>query len=76
VSDDGIGFDGRLAESSGGVGLTSMRERAAHLRAELQIASAPGAGTRITVLVPARTLAGNGAGALAEASAARPAREV
>ncbi len=62
VCDDGAGFDHTLAEASGGVGLTSMRERAQHLGAALQVTSAPGAGTQITVLVPWRGRDGNGAG--------------
>jgi signal transduction histidine kinase len=61
VSDDGLGFEGGLAEASGGVGLTSMRERAQHLRAELEVASAPDKGTQVTVIVPARGPSGNGA---------------
>jgi len=51
VSDDGTGFDPELA--SGGLGLASMRERAAAVGGELRVRSAPGAGTRIRLAVPA-----------------------
>lgn len=50
VTDDGNGFDGGTGSS--GVGLTTMRERAAELGATIRIDSAPGAGTTIRVLVP------------------------
>jgi GAF domain-containing protein len=64
VTDDGRGFEGGPAAARGGVGLTSMRERAQRLSAELQVASAPGKGTQITVIVPARGPSGNGAATL------------
>src|SRR4051812_30670254 len=51
VGDDGIGFD--PAERDGdGFGLTSMRERARAMGGELSVTSAPGAGTRIEVVIP------------------------
>ena len=50
ISDDGIGFD-PSAESSGH-GMSNLRERAATLRAELNIQSEPGKGTRITLTLP------------------------
>lgn len=52
VVDDGRGFDpGRTgALRAGGFGLTSMRERAAGLGAELSIASHPGEGTTVRVV--------------------------
>jgi signal transduction histidine kinase len=50
VSDDGSGFVPDLA--AGGLGLSSMRERAASLRAELRVTSAPGAGTSVRLSVP------------------------
>jgi PAS domain S-box-containing protein len=56
VSDDGGGFDVTLA-SSGGVGLAGMRERAAILDGELEIGSAPGAGTVLRLTVPLRATA-------------------
>jgi signal transduction histidine kinase len=51
VSDDGTGFDPELA--SGGLGLASMRDRAAAVGGELRVKSAPGAGTKIRLAVPA-----------------------
>jgi PAS domain S-box-containing protein len=52
IVDDGIGFDPTLAYP-GHLGLTSMRERATELGAELSLASAPDHGTRLTVHLPA-----------------------
>jgi signal transduction histidine kinase len=51
VADDGTGFDTGLA--SGGLGLASMRERAAAVGGALRVTSAPGAGTRVRLAVPA-----------------------
>ena len=51
VSDDGTGFDPGLASS--GLGLASMRERAAAVGGLLKITSAPGAGTTVRLAVPA-----------------------
>ena len=51
VSDDGTGFDPDLASS--GLGLASMRERAAAVGGVLRVTSAPGAGTRVRLAVPA-----------------------
>jgi signal transduction histidine kinase len=50
VADDGAGFE--PGESTGGLGLVGMRERAEELHATFGLESAPGAGTRITVEVP------------------------
>jgi signal transduction histidine kinase len=47
VEDDGLGFDPE--STSAGSGLESIRRRAAAIRAKLDIASAPGTGTRITL---------------------------
>jgi len=49
VRDDGIGFAATAAARRGGIGLASMRERAALAGGELQIHSRPGAGTTIRV---------------------------
>lgn len=49
VEDQGQGFDLQAAPAGGGVGLGSMRERAAEIGWELEIKTAPGAGTRIRV---------------------------
>jgi PAS domain S-box-containing protein len=51
IADNGVGFDPTGAYS-GHLGLTSMRERAAALGADLAIESAPGQGTRLTVRLP------------------------
>jgi len=51
VADDGTGFDPGLA--SGGLGLASMRERAAAVGGVLRVTSAPGAGTKVRLAVPA-----------------------
>lgn len=53
VIDDGRGST-RLTDDAktGGLGLTSMRERVAQLRGTLQIESTPGRGTRVVVEVP------------------------
>lgn len=67
VSDDGRGFDvsailssapggvslSTASENGSGLGLMGMRERAALIGATLDIQSAPGAGTRITLDAPA-----------------------
>ncbi|MBV8682026.1 MAG: sensor histidine kinase [Caulobacteraceae bacterium] len=53
VSDDGDGFDPDTP--AGGFGLAGMHERASAIHAGLAIASAPGAGARVTVTwTPAR----------------------
>lgn len=51
VADDGIGA---AAGSSAGVGLASMRERAAELGGECLVSIRPGAGTRVAVRLPLR----------------------
>jgi signal transduction histidine kinase len=51
VADDGAGFDAG-AKPNGGFGLTSMRQRALALGGELEIASRPGAGTRLQAVLP------------------------
>ena len=54
VSDSGDGFDPDHVPHDG-LGLVSMRERAADLDGRLTIDAAPGRGTRITVRIPAAT---------------------
>jgi signal transduction histidine kinase len=49
IEDDGVGL---AEEAPLGVGLSSMRERAAELGGECQIASESGAGTRLTAVLP------------------------
>ena len=51
VEDDGIGFDPAAAP---GVGLAGLRDRAEEVGGAVDVASAPGEGTRVTVRVPAR----------------------
>jgi signal transduction histidine kinase len=53
VRDDGVGFD-TTASFPGHLGLHSMRERVTNLGGILQVASTPGAGTRICVRIPGR----------------------
>jgi signal transduction histidine kinase len=58
ITDDGQGFDATVTEGraeSKHFGLMGMRERAKQLRAEFHIHSKAGSGTRIEVIVPART---------------------
>jgi signal transduction histidine kinase len=50
LRDDGRGFD--VAATPGGMGLTSMRERARTLGGTCAIESAPGRGTRVALRVP------------------------
>lgn len=52
IDDDGVGFDpARVAERTAGgpFGMTSMRRRITELGGEVEVRSAPGAGTTITV---------------------------
>jgi signal transduction histidine kinase len=49
VVDDGIGI---TAEQRAGVGITSMRERAAELGGRFMIGVAPGGGTRVVATLP------------------------
>ena len=57
VEDDGVGLRssdaGRRLSPSGGLGLFGIRERLHHLGGRLVIEPAAGAGTRVTVAVPA-----------------------
>lgn len=52
ISDDGRGFDPALET---GLGTRGMRQRARSLDADLEITSAPGAGTRVRLEVPVDT---------------------
>jgi signal transduction histidine kinase len=51
VSDDGAGFD--QASVNGGYGLRGMRTRVAEAGGTLTVHSSPGAGTRVSAMVPA-----------------------
>ena len=53
VCDDGVGFEPETHRSGSGLGLAGIRERAQKIGGELQIESAPGQGTKISVRVPA-----------------------
>jgi signal transduction histidine kinase len=53
VADDGVGFDSAaVLASRSGLGMRSMQERAAAAGLTLTIASAPGCGTRLALLIP------------------------
>jgi tetratricopeptide (TPR) repeat protein/two-component sensor histidine kinase len=56
MSDDGAGFDLAAARRGGGLGLTSMEERARLLGGRCRFVTAPGAGTRLEVSVPRHRL--------------------
>lgn len=54
IADDGVGFDtySERSAGAGGFGLTSMHERAHAVGGEVQVESAAGGGTRVTVRIP------------------------
>lgn len=52
VRDNGRGFDPALVATKPGFGLQGMRERAIAFDGTMQISSAPGAGTAVTVEIP------------------------
>src|SRR5262249_16905927 len=54
VSHDGVGFDRSRFGSAGGLGLVVMRERAVELNGKFDVASVPGQGTTIRVVIPFR----------------------
>ena len=58
VEDDGIGFVPEQLEG-GGLGLHTMKTRAAGIGAILEIDTQPGRGTRVTVTMPASGIRGN-----------------
>jgi PAS domain S-box-containing protein len=51
IEDNGCGFDADRSVSNGGIGLTSMQERAATFDGLLELLSRPGKGTRVTIRV-------------------------
>ena len=53
IEDDGVGFDASAHEIAAGIGLASMRERAALVGATLDVESAPGRGTSVFLKAPA-----------------------
>jgi signal transduction histidine kinase len=60
VGDNGSGFD--MTDATGGFGLVGMRERAELAGGKLVIASAPGEGTTVSVVLPAVHLRVDGLG--------------
>jgi signal transduction histidine kinase len=66
ISDNGVGFDLQAVDTNyerrGSLGMVNMRERAALLDGSLEIESAVGQGTIITVLVPTQDATGLPAG--------------
>ena len=52
VCDNGIGFDPVTVRERGGLGLAGIQERVQRIGGSLQVDSAPGKGTRVTVQVP------------------------
>ena len=55
LQDDGIGFDRAAEEKArlgGHLGMASMRERTELLQGSFQLATAPGKGTKISIVLP------------------------
>lgn len=52
VQDDGKGFDPAASRGQEHFGLSAMRDRADSVRGRLEVASRPGAGTRVTLTLP------------------------
>ena len=52
VRDDGSGFPENGHSKNGHYGLIGMKERASHIGAELRLATAPGRGTTVSVILP------------------------
>lgn len=52
VRDDGTGFDPRATAGEQSFGLAVMRQRVEHVKGEMEIESAPGEGTAISVSIP------------------------
>lgn len=59
VEDDGRGFRTEALDAVGGLGVAGMRERASLVGGNLEVASRPGAGTRVRFLVPVPSTHGN-----------------
>ncbi|MGE5551391.1 MAG: histidine kinase [Bacteroidota bacterium] len=55
IGDDGVGFEPKAALRPTAVGLAGMRERVAAAGGKLSVASSPGRGTEITVILPVDT---------------------
>ena len=54
IADNGVGFDRSQLGPSRGLGLITIRERAAQLNGRFEVDAAPGRGTTITVVIPFR----------------------
>ena len=52
IEDNGVGFSLPEAEAGGGMGIKTMRARAARLGGKLAIATRPGGGTQVLVELP------------------------
>jgi len=75
VADAGVGFDPRTLRvadgTEGGFGLLGIRERLESIGGRLEITSAPGEGSRVTLIVPLRERGATAAAAAASAPATR-----
>jgi signal transduction histidine kinase len=58
VADDGVGMDPSVANrgKDGHFGLQGMRERAARIAGKLTVASSPGLGTQVKLVVPGKII--------------------
>ena len=56
IVDDGHGFDPGAVREGGGMGLTTMQERAEQVGGTLEIRSLPDEGTTVKIAVPTRVL--------------------
>jgi signal transduction histidine kinase len=56
IADDGQGFDPEAASGQEGLGLRNIRQRASLHGGQVQIDSAPGRGTHLTIQLPVQTL--------------------
>jgi signal transduction histidine kinase len=52
IADDGQGFDPEASRSGTHLGLWSMRERVEQLGGRFEVESAPGRGTKLTIIIP------------------------
>ncbi|RPI97515.1 MAG: hypothetical protein EHM39_09375, partial [Chloroflexi bacterium] len=66
IEDDGVGFDVSAVDANydqrGSLGMVNMRERAELVEGTLRIQSAPGRGTKITILLPIHGIGKPGSG--------------